>query len=418
MPITSKGGAPKNKDERLLVLAIDMDNDLYRKTKISGPLIGKQQNMDGAQKLMLADPEDPDSNTMFYAIKLADQLKEDGYLVNVATVTGSELEGYHADREVARQLELVLEQAKSDSCILVTDGASDQRVLPIIQSRIKISSVQVVTLKQAESLENTYFTILEKLKEPHYSRIVFGLPAVLLLLFAASYLLGGGWVAPVVLIGIYLFVKGFGLEDAFLNSFRGFGFSIDRMSFVFYLSSVLFLVAGIFIASGNYTTTTQITGSQNLALANAIEGFLIVVPIVAALYLVGRILDIRTTRHIFRTFRYGVYMGSSIILWVLLYSFTAWLNAQIYFGQLLLFVIIAIVLGVGVSAFANFLRRRAIVSKNLKDKTVVNELGATIGKISKVDVRRGRLLIDTSFGNPVTYNVDRITEITDKVVVK
>ena len=196
----AKGGN-KSKEERLLVLAIDVDNDLYRKTKISGPLTGRVQVLNAAKELALADPQDPDSNTMFYAVKFYDKLKEDGYLATVATITGSEREGYHAEREVARQLELVLESNKSDACILVTDGASDQRVLPIVESRLKINSVQLVTIKQAESLENTYFTILEKLKEPHYARIVFGLPAVLLLLFAISYAIGTGWQLPVGLIG-------------------------------------------------------------------------------------------------------------------------------------------------------------------------------------------------------------------------
>ncbi|MDE1823454.1 MAG: DUF373 family protein, partial [Candidatus Micrarchaeota archaeon] len=180
----------KEKEERLLILAVDVDNDLHRKTGISGPLTGKVQILNGANQLALADPEDPDSNTMFFAVKLYDEMKEEGYQVSVACITGSEAEGYSADREVARQLELVLDSNKSDGCIFVTDGASDDRTLPIVESRIKVNSVRSVKMKQAETIENTYFAILEKLKEPHYSRIVFGLPAVLLLLFAVSYLMG------------------------------------------------------------------------------------------------------------------------------------------------------------------------------------------------------------------------------------
>lgn len=406
------------KEERILVLAVDMDNDLYRKTKIAGPLIGRAANLNGAQQLALADPEDPDANTMFYAVRFYDKLKKEDYYVNIATITGSETEGYDADREVASQLDLVLESNKSDVCVLISDGASDQRVIPIIESRIKINSVQIVTLKQAESLENTYFTILEKLKEPHYARIVFGLPAVFLLLFAVSYYIGTGWVLPVILIGLYLLIKGFGLEDSFINSFKGFGFSIDRMSFVFYLSALLFLVAGIFISVSNYTSAIKITGVQGTAIAEAIEGFLIVLPIVTILFLVGRVIDVRSTRHVFKTFRYGVYVGSAITLWVLLYSFTAWLIGQIYFSQLLEFTIIAIGIGVVVSYFANFLKRRVLAAKNLKDKPVVNEVGTTIGKIARVDLKRGRILINTNFGNPITYGVDRITEVSDRVVIR
>lgn len=408
----------KDKSERLLILTVDIDNDLYRKTKISGPLIGRVQNLSGASQLALADPQDPDANAIFYSVKLYDQLKEEGYSVTVATITGSEDEGYNADREITRQLELVLQTHKCDACIFVTDGASDERVIPIVQSRIKINGVSSVKMKQAESVENTYFTILEKLKEPHYSRIVFGLPAVFLLLFVISYLIGAGWVLPVALIGIYLLIKGFGLEDAFLGSFKGFGFSIEKMSFVFYLSALLFLVASIFIAAGNYATRLSITNNQGIALAYMLEGFLLLIPVVMILFLIGRIIDVRESRHVFRTFRYGIYIGSAIILWVLVYSFTEWFIGQIYFSQLINYTILAMVVGISVSFCSGFLRRKTLKSRNIKGKLVVNELGALIGKIAGTDLKRGRIIVNTSFGNPISYNIDRIVELSDKVVVK
>ena len=169
-----------DKAERLLILAVDIDNDLYRKTKIGGPLLGRVQNLSGATQLALADPEDTDSNTMFQAVKMYDELKEAGYSVSIATITGAEHEGYYADRELASQLDRVLEQTKADACVFVTDGASDASALPIIQSRIKINSMKTITVKQSKALESTYITIIEKLKEPHYARIIFGIPAILL----------------------------------------------------------------------------------------------------------------------------------------------------------------------------------------------------------------------------------------------
>jgi putative membrane protein len=173
--------------DRILVLAVDIDNDLYRKTKITGPVIGRNDNLKAAAKLALADPEDSDANAMFEAVKKYDELRAKGYSVNVATVTGADKEGYVADIELVRQLELVLERLKSDTCVLVTDGSSDARVLPLLKNRIKVNSVDIVRVKQAPGIETAYFTILEKLKEPHYARIVFGIPAMLLLLFALSY---------------------------------------------------------------------------------------------------------------------------------------------------------------------------------------------------------------------------------------
>ncbi|MEM3753178.1 MAG: DUF373 family protein [Candidatus Micrarchaeaceae archaeon] len=411
-------GLAKAKDERLLVLAVDIDNDLYRKTGISGPIVGKVQNLNAATQLSLADPEETDANTMFQAVKLYDELKKEGYFVNVATITGAETEGYEADREIARQLELVLAEYKADGCIFVTDGASDKRVLPLVESRVKINGVRYVKMKQAENLENTYFTLLEKLKEPHYARIVFGIPALLLLLFALSYLLGLGWEAPVAIIGIYLAIKGFGMEDALLNSFRGFGFSIDRISFVFYLGSLLFLIASIFLGYGNYAAQASVTSNPTLLWLYAIEGFLVLLPIVLIMYLIGRIIDARNSRYIFRNFKYGMYVGSSIILWVMLYAFVAWIIGQIYFGQFLLFVVLAIIIGVAISFFTGYLRRKLLKTKRLVGKLVVNELGALIGKIAGVNTKRGIITINTSFGNKINYTIDRITDISDKVVIK
>ncbi len=407
-----------NKEERILVLVSDIDNDLYRKTGINGPLLGKVQVLNGATQLALADPEDTDSNAMFEAVRLYDELKGKGYSTNVAAITGAESEGYEADREIVRQLELVLAQYKADSCIFVTDGESDKRILPMVEARVKVNSIKLVIVKQAENLENTYFTVLEKLKEPHYSRIIFGIPAVLLLLFAISYIAGTGWELPVGLIGLYLFLKGFGLEDSLVESFRSFGFSIDRMSFVFYLASIIFIITSFFIGIGNYQEQLSISNNQTNAFVYGFEGFLILLPVVFILYLIGRLIDTKTSRHLFRGFRYLVYVGSSLIFWVLLYSFMAWLIGQIYFSQFVFFAIVAIFIGVLVSLIANYLKVRTIRSKKLKDKLVVNELGALIGKIAKIDAKKGRFIINTSFGNPVNYSIDRIVEISDKIVIK
>ncbi|MDE1827979.1 MAG: DUF373 family protein [Candidatus Micrarchaeota archaeon] len=408
----------RDKNERLLVLAIDIDNDLFRKTKISGPVLGRVQNLNAANQLMLADPEDTDGNTMFQAVKLYDDLKKDGYSVNLATITGTETEGYDADREISRQLELVLTNYKVDACVFVTDGASDNRVLPIIESRIKINSVKMVKIKQAEQLENTYFVILEKLKEPHYARIVFGIPALLLLLFATSLTLGLGWLLPIALIGIYLVMKGFGLEDMLINSFRGFGFSIERISFVFYLSSIIFFLANILIAFGNYTTQVALGSDAITTAAYTVEGFLILFPVMLILYLLGRMFEAKNSRYIFRNFKYGTYVASAIILWVLSYAFVAWVIGQIYFGQLLGYAGVAIIIGIAMSLTTHFLRIKAIRTKRMKDKVVVNELGAMIGKVSGIDIKRGSLIINTSFGNPVRYSVDRIVDVSNKVVIK
>ena len=241
---------------------------------------------------------------------------------------------------------------------------------------------------------------------------------MLLLLFAISYAIGTGWELPVGLIGLYLIIKGFGLEDALLNSFKGFGFSIDRMSFVFYLSAIVFFVASLFIAGGNYFAESSITSNQLTIWAYAIEGFMLLLPISLILYLIGRIIDVKGRRYIFKGLNYGMYIGSTIIFWVLIYSFVAWIIGQIFFGQFLLYTIIAIIIGIAISYLTSYLRKEAIRKKRIKDKLVVNELGALIGKAAEVDIKKGLVFINTSFGTKIAYKIDRIVDISDKVIIR
>ena len=404
--------------ERLLVLAVDADNDLYRKTRITGPVIGRNDNLKAASKLALADPEDTDSNTMFEAVRKYDELKSKGYSVNIVTVTGAEKEGYVADVELVRQIELVLERLKSDACILVTDGSSDARVLPLLKNRIKVNSVDIIRMKQAQGLETTYFTMLEKLKEPHYSRIVFGIPAILLILFAISYYFKFGWQLPVALIGIYLITKGFGLEDAFVSSFKGLGFSIERLSFIFYIGSIIFFIISLILAYGAYTIALASTRNLLIPGADATEGFLTLFPLSLVLYLVGRVIDLENKRMRYRAISQGMYVGYIVIAIALLYLAASWIIGQIYFWQFLVLSAAALASGYGLSLFSVFLRRRAIRRTKIKDKSVINDIGAYIGKITDVDSRKGLIFVKTDYGSVIKYDVDRITGISDRVIIK
>ncbi len=404
--------------ERILVLCVDIDNDLYRKTGISGPVIGRINNLNSAVKLALADPQDSDANAIFEAIKKYDTMKADGFDVILATISGAEKEGYFADVEISRQIDKILDRFKIDSCILVTDGASDNRVIPLLKTRIKINSVDIVRVKTAEEFENTYFTILEKLKEPHYARIVFGIPAVLLLLFAISYYFNFGWQLPIALIGIYLLIKGFGLEESFVSSFRGLGFSIDRFSFIFYISTILFTVISLIIGFQNYSIMKATTSNLIVLFSYSIEGFLLLFPIAITLYLIGRIIDLENKHLRYKAINNGIYIGYIIITIAILYLTVTWIIGQIFFWQYLAFDTIAIVIGYGISKLSSFLKQSAINKSKIKGKYVLNELGGYIGKITAFDVKRGKMLIKTDYNTIIKFDIDRIINISDKVLVK
>ncbi|MCL4403280.1 MAG: DUF373 family protein [Candidatus Marsarchaeota archaeon] len=404
--------------ERVLVLAVDIDNDLYRKTKVTGPVIGRKENIDAATKLILADPKDSDGNTMFEAVKRYDELKKDGYVAGVATITGAETEGYAADAELARQIELVLDEFKADSCLLVTDGESDNRVLPILKTRVKVNSVDFVHINQAPQFEKAYFTLLEKLKEPHYARIVFGIPAALLLLFSISLYFKLGIYLPIALVGIYLILYGFGMWEALVRSFKGLGFSIDRVSFIFYIASIIFFIIALVISYGSYSAGTAKTSNLLMLFSYGAEGFLMMFPISLMLYFIGRVIDLGKKRMRYRTINQGTYIGYGIISLALLYILSAWFAAQIYFWEFLLLSAVSIMFGYGISEFSSFLKRRAIKNARMKNKKVINEIGAYIGRIEDIDLSRNSILVKTHYGSTLRFDIDRVTNITDRVMIR
>ncbi len=406
--------------DRILVLAVDIDNDLYRKTRITGPVVGRNDNLKAAGRLALADPQDTDANTMFEAVKKYDELKRAGHTVAVVTITGAEKEGYVADSELSRQLDIVLDKFKADSCVLVTDGASDNRIIPVLKSRVTINSVDLVRMKQAEEFENAYFTVLEKLKEPHYARIVFGIPAILFILFAVSYYFNYGWQPPVIIIGAYLLIKGFGLEEALVESFRGFGFSIYRMSFVFYMSAIVFFVIAVIVGFGTYSNAVaaqQVFDPLTL-FCYGLQGFLLILPIPTLLFLVGRVTDLEAKRMRYRAIAQGTYVGYAFGGIVLLYVAAAWIIGQIYFYQLIVDSVLVLVLGYAVSKLSVFLRSRAVRRTKMKNKQVINDIGAYIGKVAEIDLKRGIMFVKTDYGNVLKYDIDRITNISDRVIIR
>ena len=78
-------------EKRILILCVDRDGDLETKAGIKTPLMGRTANIDAAVALALRDPEEPDANAMFEAVRLNDRLqneKKPEEIFEVATISG------------------------------------------------------------------------------------------------------------------------------------------------------------------------------------------------------------------------------------------------------------------------------------------------------------------------------------------
>jgi putative membrane protein len=209
------------KTERTIILCIDGDNDIGIKTEVITPLVGRQKNLESATKLAISDPEEADANAMFGAVKLYDRLVKQypDESFEIATIAGSSMGGIEADRKMVKELTEVLEVYNANGAILVTDGFADEKLVPIVQSRIPITSIHHVVVKHSERIEETYAVIFRYIKmlieDPYYSKVSLGVPGILLVIFgfltASNQLEIGGMVMAFVM-GIILVLKGFGLD--------------------------------------------------------------------------------------------------------------------------------------------------------------------------------------------------------------
>ena len=211
---------------KTLILCVDQDNDVGKWTGVATPIIGKENTIQAATNLAIADPEEADANAMFGAVRILNRITIDhpDEEFQIATITGTSNGGIEADRKMMKELSDVLRQFPADGLILVTDGFVDDSLKPIIQSRIPITSVQHIVVKHSERIEETYLIFFKYLKmlidDPYYSRIALGVPGVLLIIFGfllASNQLQNAGLAVTFVIGIVLFVKGFGIYNRALE---------------------------------------------------------------------------------------------------------------------------------------------------------------------------------------------------------
>lgn len=214
---------------RIIILCVDRDDDLGVKTGIKSPVIGREKVLEAGLKLIMADPEEADANTMFEAVRIMDRLRErdKSSVYEVAVLTGFKDEGIEADRKISEGLTTVLEAYPADGAILVSDGYTDQQVFPIIQSQVPIISVRRFAVKHSQSLETSWYIITRYLSmlvhDARYTKWTLGLPGLILLFLSILYvltlfypeipLLPYTTAAVLIVAGLTLFIKGFGIDE-------------------------------------------------------------------------------------------------------------------------------------------------------------------------------------------------------------
>jgi putative membrane protein len=180
---------------KTLVLCVDRDDDFGVKAGLNSPFVGREENLRAAIGLGLKDAEDSDTNTLLAAISIYDEMVKKGMDVEIATLCGDMHVGYESDLVLSTQLETVLGTVKPDRVVLVSDGAEDEYIYPVVSSRVKVDSVRKVFVKQAPTVEGTYYILIKMLNDEKIRKRIVVPIGLALLIFGISALLD-----PIILL--------------------------------------------------------------------------------------------------------------------------------------------------------------------------------------------------------------------------
>ena len=380
------------KYDSVLVLSIDRDNDFGKKANVQGPIIGRKDNLNAAAKLALADPNDSDANTVFAAVKKYDEVKTQFKNVQIATLTGAGKIGFESDRRVNEQLDSVLENFPADSIILVTDGAEDDQVMPILQSRAPVISKETVIIKQAKEMESVYYSLKEALADPDIARIVFLIPGIVILLWGALIILGQErlfYIGLIAVVGSYFVLKGTGLEARIAKIVSS--VSLQRYSFSFYIGTIFVFLIGIFAAYTSYTSIENLSITEKISAG--FEQFMNFTALSALAFVAGRGLDTLQLKKAYYLRRYFLSAVAIGLLWFIIDSSRRVILGEPYASieYFALNIFICFVIAVIAYKISNVLDIRRKITKLLVGLPVYDKYGKWVGKVSDINKSKNSL---------------------------
>ncbi|MEM2136576.1 MAG: DUF373 family protein [Candidatus Methanomethylicia archaeon] len=283
--------------DKVLVICVDRDNDVGKVTGFETPIIGRDRNLEAATKFAIRSPEDSDVNALFAAVGVYDELRMSGINCEIATISGGEEGGLSSDIKVKEELSKVLEKYQATEAIFVSDGASDELIIPIIQSRLPILSIRRVIIQQERGVEETYILISRYLRkiieESQYARLFLGIPGIIFLLLAVLYISGYAQytgIGALMVVGIAFIIRGFSIDTLIMNW-------VKSSPIIFFSSLMGFITILISIYMGVGKVTSQISLDPNIAgnliLLSGIflYGIMDIMLIGVGIFIVGRLID-------------------------------------------------------------------------------------------------------------------------------
>jgi putative membrane protein len=224
---------------------------LYRGPALSAaepPYVGREAVERLVTSAGVEDPEDSRVNCLLEGLRLGQDL--DDATVAVVTTASDSVAG---DREIAGQIDQLVTEYDPDSAVVVVDSAEDERLVPLVESRVPVDAVDRVVVRQARDIESTYYLLKQFLGDEQLRKTVLVPVGIALLVFPVllavfqSPTLSLGSIAAV--LGVFLLYKGLRI-DAFLSNLseriRASLYS-GQVSLVTYVVAAGLAMAGAFV---------------------------------------------------------------------------------------------------------------------------------------------------------------------------
>ena len=278
-----------------LVICVDRSGTVGRTTNVPMPVAGWEAVRSLVTDVGLGDPEDASVNCLLEALRVARDLRDDREEAVVAVVSGASDSPVGSDRSIAAQLDDLVDRYDPSSAIVVVDSAEDERVLPIVESRVPVDSVDRVVVRQAHDLESTYYLLKQFLADEELrSTVLVPFGVALLLLPALFY-----WLSPPAalagvagLLGAALLYKGLSID----RTVAGLPDRVREALYAGQVSIVTYVVAGGLTLVGGFFGVLSVSELDSgvavlvevMTFAYAAVPWLAVAGLTAA---VGRLLD-------------------------------------------------------------------------------------------------------------------------------
>jgi putative membrane protein len=279
-----------------LVVCVDRDDDIGTKTGVETPVAGWEAVRSLVTEIGLADPEDASVNSLLETLRVARDLRADDEDAIVAVISGAADTMIGRDRAVADQVDGLIAEYDPDSAVVVIDSAQDERLVPIIESRVQVDAVDRVVVRQARDIESTYYLLKQFLADEELRQTVLVPVGIAMLAFPILLMAFGPAIAVAsitAVIGVFVLYKGLGVDDyvADLPAQTKDALYSGRVSIVTYVVAAGLTLIGVFAGAlriSDPATPTQGVLLPAMAFAHTSVPWLAAAALAAS---TGRLLD-------------------------------------------------------------------------------------------------------------------------------